>query len=187
MSDITLDTYIVSDTHFGHDNIVRYCNRPQNHEQVIVQNWNAIVQDDDVVLHLGDLIFNSSRGSVFARQLKGRKFLLKGNHDSGSNKWFEDRGFTKLPFPTLYWAHDGNRILFTHKPYLGSDIPWDINIHGHIHNNGYHMDELSSLDPNRDYRNVSIEVMDYKPVRLEEVLYGGKYESSREHQMQTSA
>lgn len=189
MINISLDTFIVSDTHFGHKNIARYCNRPENHEQFIVQNWNSVVSREDVVLHLGDLMFNSTIGSVYARQLNGLKFLIKGNHDKGSVKWFSDRGFTKIG-KYLYWAHEGKRILFSHAPYQGTEIPWDINIHGHIHNNGYrghHADELSSLDLTRDYRNVSIEVMGYRPVWLHDVLYGGKYESSQQYILQTSA
>lgn len=183
---ITLDTWIVSDTHFGHDNIVRYCNRPTNHEQIIVQNWNSVVADAEDVLHLGDLIFNSNRGSVYARQLKGRKFLLKGNHDKGSAAWFQDRGFTKLLGNKIFWPYGKKRVLFSHEP-DASDIPWDINIHGHIHNNGYHGNIPTDLDLTRDYRNVSVEVMDYTPVRLREILEGDKYESSREHQWSVHA
>ena len=182
MFTVTLDTFLVSDTHFGHDNIVTYCNRPKNHEQVIVQNWNSVVSDEDDVLHLGDLIFNNARGSIYARQLRGRKRLLKGNHDSGSKKWFLDRGFEKLDGKSLNWTSpEGLSVIFSHEP-IGSHREWDINIHGHIHNNGYlghHEDQIAGLDLSRDYRNISIEVMDYTPVRLREVLYGGKYQSSQ--------
>lgn len=171
---LTPDTWIVSDTHFGHDNIVRYCDRPENHEQVIVQKWNALVEDDDIVLHLGDLIFNNLKGSEYARQLKGRKFLLRGNHDNHSSTWFLDRGFTRLPIKTLFWAYGKERVLFSHEPDT-STIPWTINIHGHIHNNGWE----STIDLTRDYRNVSIEVMDYRPVRLKDILENGVYQSSR--------
>lgn len=181
---ITLDMFLVSDTHFGHDNIIEYCGRPRNHEQLIVQNWNSIVGNDDVVLHIGDVIFNNQKGSIYARQLKGRKFLLRGNHDGHSRDWFADRGFTKLDARRLEWlSPEGLLVVFSHEP-IGSHTEWDINIHGHIHNNGWyghHVDQTSGLDLTRDYRNISIEVMDYKPVRLREVLYGDKYESSQSY------
>ena len=33
------------------------------------------------------------------------------------------------------------------------------------------------MDRRRDYRNVSIEVMDYRPWRLEDILYGNHYQA----------
>lgn len=170
---ITLDTWIVSDTHFAHDNIVRYCNRPENHNDVMVQNWNSVVGDEDDVLHLGDLIFNKMRGTSYARALRGRKYLLRGNHDHGSTIWYNDLGFVVVP-RRLFFNWGGRQVLFTHEPEdeIGG---WAINIHGHIHNNGYEV----STDRTKDYRNVSIEVMDYTPVRLRGILEDGKYQPIR--------
>jgi len=52
------EIYIISDCHFGHDNIRKYTNRPFNSveemNQVLVNNWNMVVNEDDVVYHLGD-------------------------------------------------------------------------------------------------------------------------------------
>lgn len=165
---ITLDTWIVSDTHFGHNNIIRYCNRPEDHDELMVANWNAAVSDGEDVLHLGDLIFRSSQSVSYIRHLNGRKFLIKGNHDKQKDVWYEDQGFHIAP-QKMFFNWNGKQVLFTHRPEI-EFMDWSINIHGHIHNNGYHVEYDGVMDLARDYRNVSVEVMDYKPARLRDIL-----------------
>ena len=50
--------YIISDTHFNHENIIKYCNRPfkdiNEMNDAIIDNWNRIVKKDEIVYHLGD-------------------------------------------------------------------------------------------------------------------------------------
>jgi hypothetical protein len=52
--EITLDTWIISDTHFFHENIGKYCSRPENWQELIIKNWNDLVSPEETVLHLGD-------------------------------------------------------------------------------------------------------------------------------------
>ena len=49
--------FVIPDTHLGHENIKKYCNRPDNFEALIEKNWNAAVSDSDTVIHLGDVSF----------------------------------------------------------------------------------------------------------------------------------
>lgn len=171
MVDITVtpETWIVSDTHFGHKNIVKYCNRPQGHELYMHRNWNSVIGIDDQVLHLGDLAVwygpEEEYWLEYARSLHGRKFLIKGNHDLRKEKVYAKYDFTMIP--EFVQEFEGQRVLFSHYPDVDRIGDWDINIHGHIHNN--------PLDPvlaktKRRYVNVSMEVMDYKPARLADIL-----------------
>ncbi len=84
--------WLISDTHFLHQNIIEYCNRPENFDEIIQENWNAIVAPDDIVYHLGD--FAAGVGKVhdgfyklqkIGRSLNGTKILIRGNHD-----WYQD-------------------------------------------------------------------------------------------------
>lgn len=175
-----MDTWIVSDTHFRHKNIIKYCNRPMGHDRLMQQNWFEKILPADTVLHLGDLQvwygLDVTAASAITGSLPGKKFMLRGNHDKEKPKFYEALGFTMIPefiqeFATAGWR----RVLFSHYPDVDRIGEWDINVHGHIHNNGYPED----IKRERDYRNVSMEVMNYEPARLRDVLLGKAYESSR--------
>lgn len=51
--------WIISDTHFGHANIIKYCNRPFTNvttmNATLIRNWKALVKNDDTIWHLGDV------------------------------------------------------------------------------------------------------------------------------------
>lgn len=167
---ITPDTWIISDTHFGHANIIKYCNRPVEHNRIMARNWREVIHESDTVLHLGDLAvwYGDTRPFwlKFAKNLPGQKFMLKGNHDKGTDEFFAEYGYTIVP--EFIQEFKGQRVLFSHHPDEDRLGQWDINIHGHIHNNP--LDERYGASINRRYKNVSIEVMDYKPVKLREII-----------------
>ncbi len=108
--DIDIDnTWVVSDTHFGHENIVGFCHRPEDHEQVMIAEWRRVVPDTATVLHLGDLCY---RGNAFFKNIVapeltgGRKLLIKGNHDKKGMNFYRQCGFQvirpfKLPLGVL--------------------------------------------------------------------------------------
>lgn len=161
---INLDTFIISDTHFGHKNIIKYCDRPENHDEIMFNNWNKIVSDEDKILHLGDLTFKSN-AYIDLKSLTGEKYLLLGNHDHKSHDWYAENGFQVVP-KRLYFQHGDRRILFTHYPEDRFDIPWHVNIHGHIHNNSW----VVKKENGRLFVNVSVEVMGYMPIKLRDIL-----------------
>ena len=89
---ISLDTFLISDTHFGQDSVVvREAIREKiathlgykNHFDLLVDNWNACVKSDDLVLHLGDVYF--SNGLKYIKKLNGKKRLIIGNNDIGKD------------------------------------------------------------------------------------------------------
>lgn len=57
--------FIISDTHFGHANIIDYCNRPFRDvfdmDETLIRNWNEVVGKDDLVYHLGDFAFHKDK------------------------------------------------------------------------------------------------------------------------------
>ena len=61
---ITPDTWIISDTHFFHENIGRYCNRPENWQELIFKNWNELISPNETVLHLGDFALGKKTISI---------------------------------------------------------------------------------------------------------------------------
>lgn len=169
---IDLDTWIISDTHFNHENIIKLTDSPLDRDQLISDNWRQLVGYKEPVLHLGDLFSfkkrEQAKGISIAAFMSGTKYLIRGNHDHHTDEQYGYIGYKVIP--EFIHEFDGKRVLFSHRPERDKN-GWDINIHGHIHNNPYDFDYRANI--NKRYINVSIEVMDYKPVRLREIL-GGK-------------
>lgn len=79
--------FFTSDFHIGHENVIRFDNRPFKnvHEmsEKIIENWNSVVDTDDVVFYLGDLSHRCHPKEVkwFVNQLNGKIYFIMGNHD----------------------------------------------------------------------------------------------------------
>lgn len=126
--------YVTADHHFGHDNIISYCNRPfpnaLDMAETMVRKWNAVVGAGDVVWHLGDFAMNKAALSV-AELLNGAKFILKGNHDRESWNSYEDVGFRRLldisdrdeKNGLAYKVINGRIVYLTHAPPSPIDLP----------------------------------------------------------------
>lgn len=149
---------IIADTHMGHENIRRYCNRPDNFEEIVIENWRTAVKPEDVVIHLGDLVFDENWLRKM-ETLPGRKILLRGNHDRLPMEKYLEYGW--LPMESMVLKLAGLRIVFSHRPMLGH--AYDVNIHGHQH-------DLHVLDDSRLYLPVALEHTRYAPVPLTEAF-----------------
>lgn len=199
-------TWVVSDTHFGHDNIVGFCHRPEDHEQAMIAEWRAQVPDDATVLHLGDLAYrgNARFKNLIAPELTGaRKLLIFGNHDRQRFSFYKQSGFSPVkPFALRVWNYDGgvgvvpeghtghsHVVSFSHYPWNEADEGkmdrWDVRIHGHIHNNGYTRDAYVPFLKN--HINLSVEQTKYRPVNLKLLLDAylfGQYPETTEAQLE---
>jgi calcineurin-like phosphoesterase family protein len=82
-----MNYWFTGDTHFGHANIIKYCNRPFKDvvemNETIISNWNKVVEKDDLVYHLGDFCFgrNDFEFDAYFKRLNGLIVFIKGNHD----------------------------------------------------------------------------------------------------------
>ena len=165
MAWITENTWIISDTHFYHDNLIleTYENRPAHHTELIIGNWQNSVQPDDDILHLGDVLLGGKEKRESLRyRLTGNKYLILGNHDKKTRNILRNElKFAVLPDVTRVIVNE-QHIVFTHKPFEHLKS-YEINIHGHTHS------KISHISTDR-HINVSIEVMDYSPIRLGTLL-----------------
>lgn len=134
-----MNIWIITDTHFYHENIKRYQDRPDDFNEQLISNWNKVVAYDDVVIHLGDVIFGPDQDKKLTSlmaTLPGKKILCRRNHDQKSAKWYMEHGFD---FACDYFVY--NDIAFSHAPLtplppqtLVSDgRSVSLNIHGHFH------------------------------------------------------
>lgn len=172
--------YCISDTHFSHKNIIKYCDRPfagtEEMNETIIERWNRFIGPKDIVYHLGDVVLTKEEEAydIIAR-LGGQKYLIRGNHDKRiTTASFKKMGFIEVYNNSLILKEQG--VILSHVPILSTSGLF--NVHGHTHN----------TDPSVKYvfyskethRCVSVELINYQPISLElileEVRNGGKKE-----------
>lgn len=173
--------YIIADEHYYHSKIIEYENRPfdgvylykymfyppvieMNEE--IIRNNNEIVSDSDIVLHLGDFCFGGKQlVSPLVERLKGKHYLLMGNHDRKRTvTWFYKMGFIKVFKKPVFLEN----IILSHEPVNSEIVKKEekINFHGHIHNNIHYNEFLENSGIPQQYVNFSVELIGYKPFEI---------------------
>lgn len=110
--------FFSSDHHWGHANIIKYCNRPYTdaHEmnKDMIERWNAKVTKNDVVWYLGDFSMNPSNVAAILERLNYKELhLVPGNHDKcfrQDKKWVEQyrKWFTSVNFVDPKNRHECN-------------------------------------------------------------------------------
>ena len=135
---ITMDTFIIADTHFGHANILKH--EPIRRQILggdpdarMVDLWNETVRENDTVFHLGDFAWKGDSIQTYAPRLNGIKYLLRGNHDKGRDVYL-DNGFSEMidfsekgQAAYLIAEVEGAKILFSHYPIISDgydDVHW---------------------------------------------------------------
>jgi len=166
--------YITTDLHFCHTaQMVEYCDRPANYEQLIINNWKATVQPQDIVIDLGDVCFSNKEDLVpILKQLPGTKILVKGNHDrSHSNNWFISAGYSMVCEKIQI-----SRVILSHFPAILNEQELElgiINIHGHFHNaKREKWEKLYKSRLTNNHYLLALEYVNYRPILLETAKKG---------------
>lgn len=199
----TQNVFFTSDFHVGHANVIRFDGRPfkdiNEMNQRLIDNWNSVVSDDDIVFYLGDLSHRCNPNTVkwFVSQLKGKIYFIMGNHDryrdilklNRFEKIFGDD--TGLGGATISIKDsDANRgwqdIIMCHymifswnKGHYGS---W--HLHGHSHQSITKNEEVNWLY-NRKVVDVGCNGWDYTPIsytQLKEVMSKKSIKSVDHHE-----
>lgn len=132
---MTSNTWFISDTHFYHDNIIKYCNRPfaniDEMNEALIQRWNSVVGKDDVIWHLGDFVLGKKDNISIIKRLNGKINLVLGNHDHQKFKFYYEAGFNRVyDRPVII----NNFYILSHAPLEWVQNPM-FNIFGHVHGN----------------------------------------------------
>lgn len=155
--------FLASDLHLDHTNIIEYCQRPfhsvEEMNNSIVNNWNSKVRRADTVFFLGDMAFG--RGSrdtdYWLHRLKGHIVFIQGSHDRSLTIKFYDKLILKC---------GTRRFLLVHNP-ANTPKSWkDWVVHGHMHNKP----DYPLVNRKKKTVNVSVELLDYKPLSLDALL-----------------
>lgn len=165
--------YIITDTHWGHDLMQKYCNRPPDFGQKIINQWQATIQPQDTVYHLGDVTWGS-QGQLqqIMNGLPGTKILIRGNHDRNkSNNWFKKCGFAAVVEKAQV-----SGVILSHFPAIITQEEIDygiINIHGHFHNNDpKKWEKRMTKKITSSHFLMILENVEYRPILLESARRG---------------
>lgn len=174
--------FFTSDLHFGHQNIIKFCNRPwettEEMDEALIKNWNSVVKEDDIVFDLGDFAFAPNwRWKEILSRLNGKHYLILGNHDI--TRWPGDSimGMFEGVFQQLILKIDGRFVCLNHYPYLcyggawrgAQNAVWQL--FGHVHSSpsssGKDCDRLNNVFPYQ--YDVGVDNNNYTPISWEQV------------------
>ena len=156
-----MTTWITSDLHFGHKNIMSFCpesrarfrNDVAYMNEAMIKEWNDLIGVDDTVYILGDVAFLPAEKAVATvRRLHGRKILVEGNHD---RKLLQDADFRDC-FEQIHKYLDVQfnevKVVMLHYPIA----EWDqmhhgaVHFHGHMHGGHSGLENYRALDVGMD-------------------------------------
>lgn len=164
-------TYIISDLHLGHKNIIKYeseyrpFNSIEEHNEAIIERHNSTVGKNDTCWMLGDIAFGAKALTLLSR-FNGNLKLVLGNHDVQPLSEYQKY------FSKIYGCASLSGFILTHVPvHISQFNRYRGNIHGHLHSRDV-MEDVQGLgrqDDNR-YINVSCEKNNLTPINLQTII-----------------
>ena len=166
--------WVTSDHHWGHLNIISFCNRPfkslDEMNNIMIEKWNEVVKENDIVYHLGDMFWSERIAIDTLPLLNGEIHLVVGNHDKN---WLKSKKFDKLQRSPL---NPTSNLIIEERDIIRIKFPVDAvlchyplmswngaahgvyHFHGHTHNN-------SCLSEGKRI-NVCVENHNFYPINL---------------------
>lgn len=183
-----MNYWFTGDTHFGHHNIMKYCNRPFDNvtemNKKLIENVNQYVKPNDCLIHLGDWSFNKSgyTPSVFRNQINVKNIIfIIGNHDPKNKRGVPKNEFTSI-FTECHFMLErkifNQSIVFLHyamlvwnKSHYGS---WHLygHSHGSLRDNPNSLSFDVGVDSIAKYLNKKTLLPEnYRPISFDEIKH----------------
>ncbi len=178
-----VNIWFTSDTHFGHRNIIKYCSRPyettDEMDQSLINNWNKVVDKNDIIFHLGDFAFTTDRRwKELISKLNGHIYLIVGNHDQNHNPGNVVMNMFEDVQSQMLLKIDNRYIYLNHYPFLTYGGIWRgpenavYQLFGHTHtckikNTGKDFGRMNYLSPYQ--YDVGVDNNNYTPISWNEV------------------
>jgi len=181
--------YFISDTHFGHSNIIRYCKRPfikdgdltlnggwvssdiaiqrmKEMDETIIKNWNERVKKEDTVFFLGDFALSKSSEAPEGRKDAFNYYRNQLNGDIIFIKGNHDgNNRCNSIIESINIQHGGKRIHLTHNPkFAKEEFYW--NFCGHTHGSEGVCKRINKKSTIID---LSVDCWNYRPVEINEI------------------
>ena len=188
--------YYISDLHLFHEKAIQYDHRPfdsmEEMHEAIMKNWNDRVTNGDIVYILGDISLRGKNEELisFVARLKGRKVLIKGNHDDLSDYRYQQLFAEICDYKEIQDSvgQEKHGLILSHYPIFSwKDMGrGKILLYGHTHEgeeDKYYQSCLRQMQKNdcrhaysgklRAYNiGCMMPYMNYEPRTLEEIVIG---------------
>ncbi len=169
------EPFFTSDTHYFHENIIRFSNRPfetvEEMNEAMIERWNAKVKKGDLVYHLGDFALKCSKADATSilDRLNGQIILIRGNHDSVAeqlkHRFAAVKDYDEISIKDDDAPHNGKRkIILLHYAMR----VWHSSHHGSWHLYGHSHGSLPD-DPNSLSFDVGVDCWGFAPLSYQEV------------------
>ncbi len=159
-----MTVYFTSDTHFGDHRTLNIHKRPFSSvaemDDALLAAWNAVVNHEDEVWHLGDFARKLADVPALLAALNGRIHLIRGNNDPAGIAeipgWASIRDYHEMKL-------DERKLVLCHYPFRS----WNgqhrgaVNLHGHSH---------GKLKPLARQYDVGVDARGFRPVPLPALL-----------------
>lgn len=203
------NTYVCSDPHFKHQNIIsgvsrwadKSCCRPfkdiDHHDETIINNWNAKVPFNGIVICLGDFMFGRDylEAEKYLFHLNFRElYFIHGNHDRAMENLFRERGnyidiynkkiincnhYLEVDFHIAFKYYQ--KFIFSHYPM----ITWNGKHKGSImafgHEHGHINSWIDTHLPDDKLIDVGMECINYTPISISEIMTKMKDKVAGQH------
>ena len=141
--------YYISDLHFYHANMnIQMDQRGfasfEEMNEYMIEQWNQKVRKNDEVVILGDFsIAKGEKTNELLQRLKGKKYLIVGNHDRFLNDKTFDRNLFKWIEPYMELNDNKRKVILSHYPVFCYNGQYRLNdqgepkvymLYGHVHN-----------------------------------------------------
>ena len=155
-----MQTHFTADTHFGHENIIKYCKRPFKSTKImndtLIRNWNQRVKKNDLVIFLGDFCHTKDAPETYLQYLNGHITFIKGNHDHNNS--------LNTPIEYLVVKQANLYAFCVHDP-RDFNNSFYLNLTAHVH---------EKWKVRKIYNcylvNVGVDVWNYSPTNINEIL-----------------
>lgn len=170
--------FATSDEHFGHFNILKYCQRPfktiEQMNETIIKNHNERIKKEDTCLIVGDFCFkNSPNGKEgegmpihsknYIERLNGNLVFVRGNHDRNNS--------VQTKIERLVLKVGGIYINVCHNPQdaiIEDSHYYSLNLVGHVHTS-WKTKEISKNGKFSLMINVGVDLNSFRPYNFDEL------------------
>lgn len=170
------NAWVFTDPHFQHKKLVEMGKRPEGFEELISTSW--IKKDPNAVIYcLGDIAFKAQAEThaQYVQSMPGYKILILGNHDNQKEAWYLSHGWNEVHMKLrLVTKVNGKhtRLLLSHIPQL-DDNSFDINVHGHFHNDAHRANTPEMLAiKSKKHKLLALECVNYELIKMQDFLDG---------------